>query len=104
MPCRCDYMEPTAREKQSKEVAQHLVYLYTRLGQSVPVEVAKAASSLYGDVKTVDVNTANLCAILRTLQESQLNEFVYNGRIKEARDLANWWEDHQRLDAEAGRV
>ena len=39
-----------------------------------------------------------LCSILKGLTPVQLDEIVYNGRDKQARLLADWWDDHLEWD------
>lgn len=43
-------------------------------------------------------NTRFLCSTLKKMSKDQLDTIVYDGRIKEARDLADWWEEHQEMD------
>jgi hypothetical protein len=39
-----------------------------------------------------------LCALMQTLTKKQEDKIVYDGRNKNARNLANWWELHQEAD------
>lgn len=49
---------------------------------------------------TEDVDaTAKLCSLLKSLTENEREALVYNAHSRISRDLANWWEDHQDLDA-----
>lgn len=43
-------------------------------------------------------NTRFLCSTIKKMSQHQLDTIVYDGRIKEARDLADWWEEHQEMD------
>ena len=100
MPCRSDHMEPRGREIESKDVANHLVYLLTELKRPVSQAIKDAAESYYGNSEKCDEFTALLCG---TIQEDgkihEMHAIVYNGRKKKARSLADWWDCHQEHDA-----
>ena len=32
------------------------------------------------------------------MSKKKQDEFIYNARVKESRDLADWWEEHQGAD------
>ncbi len=100
MGCNSDYMNPNATEANSQMVAGHLVYLLPRLGKPVPHHVQKAADSQYGDTTRLDDHTALLCNVCGALTKKQSDGFIYNGRSKEARALAEWWDEHQAADKE----
>ena len=36
-----------------------------------------------------------LVGMISALTSGQMDKFVYNARSRDARNLANWWEDHQ---------
>lgn len=94
MPCRSDYMEPNGKEKQLQETAQLLSYVYQQLGESVPSSVSITAEDQYAKMDFVP----DLCYILKWFTSTQLDTIVYNGRVKESRALADWWERHQEAD------
>jgi len=96
MPCRSDHMEPTVRERQQLEAAQHLAYVYDKLDVVVPPEVMEAANNIY-DNKT-DKHMKTLCALLKEASEDQRDALIYNARDPQARKLDDWWEEHQRED------
>lgn len=98
MPCNSDYMEPTQAEINSKITAQNLIYVYRCLGNKVPGKYIEAAKHFYGDVSNLNNMVVELCAIIRGLTSTQLNEIVYDGRKKESRQLADWWEEHDAAD------
>ena len=99
MPCRSDYMEPTEREKESKLVADLLLYVYWSIGETHPCSVSLACQSSYGDVKYLDDHTKDLCSKIKGMSEELLNKVVYDGRNPQARKLADWWDRHQLADA-----
>lgn len=115
MPCRSDYMEATGKEKESKKICEHLVYVITELGEKVPTNIKKASKEYYGifdsqfnkfDVATqtdhyemnLDDLTAKLCSYCKNMTEEQENKIIYNAKNKKARKLADWWEKHQEFD------
>ena len=98
MPCNADYMDPTQRERDSREVAVLLHHLARKLGMVTSSELSAAASGLLGDVGRLDEFTAELCSLLRGLNDHKMNLYVYDGRDPMARRLADWWDKHQEAD------
>lgn len=70
-----------------------LAYVLREQGKPVSAEVNSAANTLYCDLDFVP----ELCAELTNLDEERRDE-ILGGRNRTARDLANWWEDHQEAD------
>lgn len=100
MPCRSDYLEPTERERESKLVAELIVWLMNRLKRhsEIPKDVLEAANNAYGDQSEVDVFTQMLCKLVYNLTAEQQDMFLWNGRDAHSRKLADWWDKHQELD------
>ncbi len=98
MPCNCDYMEPGTHEIRSREVAQHLVYVYKNLNQKVPKDVMEASKHIYGNVGKLNEMVVSLCDMLTNMEDVVRDAIVYNAKEKESRELANWWEEHQEAD------
>lgn len=96
MPCRSDYLEPTEQEKELRRAAKLLVWLMQTLGQTPDEKFVHAAKSPYG--AGVDA-VPSLCATIKGLDASQLEAIVYNPHSRMSRNLANWWERHQKEDA-----
>lgn len=119
MPCNCDHLEPKAREREGKLVCELLVYAADGLGLAgeLPKWVREGAEYVYGPRdegsptngggKRVDKAVDMLCQFCRFLDEEQHHELreavMYDGHKPDARRLADWWEEHQRKDKEAGR-
>lgn len=80
MPCKYEHYEPSSDVK----AGWHLAYLR---GEGVKL------------AEGVD-NTARLCATIREMSPEYIDLYVYNARSAESRALADWWERHQREDAE----
>lgn len=104
MPCRSDYMEPTAREAGSRQEAGLLVYVNSLLNIPTDHSIMRAAADPYGDRDRADEITAALCATIRKMTPEQVDAIVYNGRDVVARDLANWWDEHQEADRQRAEV
>ena len=98
MPCDSSYMEATPQEAESKRVAELLSYILPCIGEKVDEAIELAADDYYGNKDKLDEWTARLCQICGDLDEDQQSEYLYDGTIKSARRLADWWEDHQEQD------
>lgn len=97
MPCNGDHMNPNQREKDSREICRHLVYLHKYNDQRIPQWAKEGAKNLYGAQNTdFDVQVSKLCKILKKTHE----DFIYNGRCPKARKLADWWDRHKKADKE----
>lgn len=99
MPCNSEHMNARPNEVLSRETARHIVYLNEKLGQETPAYIATAAKEYYGDENRVDEIVALLCTTIRGMTPEQVDTIVYNGKDAHARDLANWWDEHQKADA-----
>ena len=95
MPCNSDHMHPTPDEAYRQRTAQLLLWLHAMLGINRSPKLAIDSDDIYCSVDY----TGQLCALLQSLSKPQSNIIVYNGRSRNSRDLANWWEDHQANDA-----
>lgn len=100
MPCRSDYQEPNAKEVESRTVAKLLVYLLSAIDKDVPDDVQYAAKSEYGNTQHLDGHTALLCSTIQGLSKRNQDKLIYDGRNAAARKLADWWENHQQVDAQ----
>jgi len=100
MPCRSDHMEANGREIESRVVAKHLVYILPIMGKELPAGVKKASTEYYGNPQKLDEWTALLCATCKELEadEALADEYLWDGRMKNARELAGWWENHKEFD------
>lgn len=97
MPCNAEYLEPTRREQELRRAAVLLVYVWKVKRKPVEDWAVTEASNLYAsDERSV----TQLCAELKAMTDKQRDDIVYNAKERLARDLADWWEDHQRADAE----
>lgn len=97
MPCNSDYLNPTRRERELQRAAQLLAYALMATGQGVPEEVNRAGADIYC---RDDSWLLSLCALMKALPEAERDRITYgSAKLKQARDLADWWEEHQKADA-----
>jgi hypothetical protein len=100
MGCRSDYMEPTAEEAYSKKVAEMIVYACGALNGAVVSWIKEASTSQYGAPKRHNELTDILCNLCSNMSEEQKNNIIYDGHNANARKLAEWWDNHQKVDSE----
>lgn len=98
MPCNCDYMEPNAAEKNTKQTAQNLIYVYKSLGKDIPSAYKDAAETYYPNIHLLNEIVIDLCSTIRQMTDEQRDKIIYDGRNSDARKLADWWEKHQKAD------
>lgn len=102
MPCRSDHMEPSARERQQKEASQLLVYVSKELKLPVKDIFKFAAKDVYG--AGGEPAMVELCSVISTMSDLDLERIVYDGRNPMARKLADWWDEHKREDKERIKI
>jgi hypothetical protein len=89
---------PSLKQKQLQETARLLIYV--RQNTKTGFKISK---KLYSDSNNIFCNTdyvPELCNLIRSLPEETLDKIMYDGRNPTARKLADWWERHQKADAE----
>lgn len=91
MPCDSSYQNPNEWEAESLRVCKLIVNFSP---DPVPRWVREAADSRYGCPARLDEATQLLCEMCQKLPDSA----VHNGYSRKARDLANWWDEHQEHD------
>lgn len=101
MPCSSDYLDPTGRERELQRAAKLLVFVYEQLDIKPPDYAVEDAKNPYCHR---DTSVIALCQILHAMREDQIDAIVYNGRVKESRDLADWWDAHQEADRKREEV
>jgi len=97
MGCRNDYTPPNRQQAYSKLTCECIVYALTKLERKIPTWIAQAAKAEYGNADRCEEATIKLCDLLKGLPLDTFNDIVYD-RTKEARALANWWDEHQEED------
>ncbi|AFU88198.1 hypothetical protein CcrColossus_gp328 [Caulobacter phage CcrColossus] len=98
MPCNSEYMNPNAREIESKKVAGLIVYANLKLGETPDPEVVAISQTYYGAPQQCDYLTSILCSICRKMMDGERERVIYDAHDPKARELADWWERHQAHD------
>lgn len=95
MPCTydesIDNLEDLRRESNRVYHLLHYTYKTLNLDNHLPI--------VYGG-HYLENNTKTLCGLLKNASEKDLTKLFGDARIKETRELAEWWEKHQVLDKE----
>lgn len=104
MPCDCKHLDANAREIESRRVAQLIAYVLKASGKSDKItrELSRGAE-YYGNPAKLNEWTAYLCGMIRGMSHEDREKYVYNAKDARSRDLADWWEDHEKWDRENGR-
>jgi len=97
MGCRSDYMEQDGSEAFFQKTAKNLVYVLKSLNKPVPKWISETAETYYAKDPEGKL-TPTLCGLIKKMTKAQVDKIVYDGRKPEARQLAEWWESHQKAD------
>jgi hypothetical protein len=97
MPCSSGYLDPTNTQRELQRAAKLLLYVYDAFGATAPQWIVAASVDLYCDDDRV---VPALCDQLKRMTSADMDRIVYNARDRQARDLADWWEEHQAADLE----
>jgi len=100
MPCSCDHYEPNQAEQESKRACQCLVYVLKTQQRCITPWIINGADSDYGVAIRLKEATVKLCDLCNAMNPVEKDKIIYNGRNAEARKLADWWDEHQKADAE----
>ena len=100
MPCRSDHMERSGREEECLRAACLLIYVLEKTGQKPEAWLVKEAQDYY---PRNERSITELCATLKAMSPNDRDALIYNARDRDARHLADWWEEHQVADAKRER-
>ena len=95
MPCNSDYMEQNNKEKQLQETAKILSFVLEARGKEVTTEIKQASNDYYCKFEN---GVKLLCDEFRSMNETEMDTIVYNGRDSMSRRTANWFEIHEEAD------
>lgn len=106
MPCDSRHMEPTAKEKHRRKCAKLWLYAVTALSFTVSLrDTAEASKMAEQSYPTSDKFVEKLCSLMGSLPEHQREHLLYgNPKNRTARELADWWEDHQKTDEQKAKA
>jgi hypothetical protein len=88
-------MEPNDKARQLRRTAKLLIYVQQQLGQGTPRWVQKTAANICASDERV---VSKLYNTVRNMSPSDMERIAYNAHSVQARDLADWWEEHQKAD------
>jgi hypothetical protein len=95
MPCNCDHLEPTARERAFQKAAKLLLLVHNYNNWKAPIELRGHAQDVYCSIDYVE----QLCTILQEMPDKAREKMLYGDpKNRPRRELASWWEDHQEED------
>ena len=105
MPCDSSHLEPTAKERESREVSQLIKYVWSQVKDFETSEhlkmVNESAEGFYGNPKHCDRLTRLLCEMVKSLSPEVRNGLIFTQRKANrpiARKFEAWWEKHQEAD------
>lgn len=98
MPCLSDYMEPSDYQMRIARTIKNLIYVKRKLDLTVSKDLIKESKEIYFTREEGDVFVAELCGLLSNLSKRKLDAIVYNAKDPKSRELADWWEEHQKAD------
>ena len=101
MPCNSDHMLPNSIEKNSRLLAsfirhctEHGVVSAESPEWGLSREIIDAEENYYGNTDLNDRMAIWLCDALQDVDKG----WIYDGRLRIRRRLADWWEEHQEAD------
>lgn len=96
MPCNSDYLAPNSNERAMQDAAIYQARVLKRLGRTVPAWLKREVKNIYAKDER---NVTNLCAILKEIGKEGRDKLLYSdARDAEMRDVAAWWEEHEKAD------
>jgi transposase len=93
MPCQDTWLESDRDYEIQHEIRVERVKKLTGY-------LARQLGLIHTPLHDHQENTRFLCSNIKKMNQRQLDTIVYDGLNKMARDLADWWEEHQEMDRE----
>ncbi len=100
MPCNGEYLEPTEPERQRRMAAEMLLWLLEQLGMPQPKWVVDESNNIYARDRRLIPQLCKLIGMMVIDKPVRFQELIYNARDRMSRRLADFWDDHQEMDAE----
>lgn len=101
MPCADESRYFPAAWSHSQHTSELLLIFWSKMGVEPMADVVKWSKTSTED--HCDVVVPMLCRLIKGLSEEELDKVVYNGRDKDCRKLAEWWDNHKEWDKKNGR-
>ena len=106
MGCNSDYLEANEVERESRRVANLIMYAAVEgklevkdfFHKEMDMNQVRECTGYYGNAKLIHPLVRTLCDIVNGFNEGEMTRIVYDGRNDQARDLADWWQRHQAAD------
>ena len=98
MPCNSDYLNPNQEELNKVLTSRLICFVDKKLGIKTDSSIVKASKHTYGEGVTLNVIVPSLCAKIKSFTKAQKEEILYDAKNKTSRELADWWEEHQKAD------
>jgi hypothetical protein len=106
MACNGEYLVANEVERESKRVANLIIYVAVAaqldakyfFHKEMDMNQVRKSTGYYGNAAAIDPLVRILCDIVGGFDEEQMTRIVYDGRLGHARDLAAWWQRHQAAD------
>lgn len=103
MPCRSDYLEQTGLERGLQQTAVLLEYTIEQLRERTDnptlLDGSAALDPKGREYYAEDVGQVEmLCTLLTAMSEEHREAIVYDAHSVKSRQLATWWEEHQKAD------
>lgn len=96
MPCYTP--DESNHDKESRRVSNLILIFDKKMNIKSDPRIEKWANAYYEN--HCNVVTPMLCEKILSLNEDELSQIVYNGRDKDSRKLADWWDEHDKFDRE----
>ena len=95
MPCNCDHLEPTARERAFQQAAKLLLLVNNYFSWASTTQHREDVNNPYCNHDYVE----ELCTVMQNLDERTKDRLLYGDpKNRPRRELATWWEEHQEDD------
>jgi len=100
MPCYDP--RPLPYQVKGREACQHIAWIHECYGTPIPGWVERGIDWQIDSEEISHQIVAYLCEMCHAIEKipTIAEKIIYNGRERKARNLANWWEDHQEMDNE----
>ncbi len=94
MPCY--QTEESNNEKESRRISKLIIIFDKKLGIETAKNIIEWSTAFYEN--HCNVVAPLLCAKINSLLPHELEKVVFNGRDKESRMLADWFDEHNDFD------
>ncbi|MBU1269832.1 MAG: hypothetical protein KKA06_04155, partial [Nanoarchaeota archaeon] len=90
------------RSHRAVNICKNICYIYKAIKKQIPEWIKDTADDTYGDTNRLKKSEKLLIDCVSKFSKEELDKYVYNGRNKDARKLADWWDSHQKRKKKKG--